>query len=207
MSQKENRRKKIKLKKIKKITFLISVCLFAIFIVAFSTVKFINFIRGKSKINYSQVKPQETKNINIEDSKESKDIKKSSSNLEVLLSSAGDCTIGTDPGFDMDTSLPTIVRRHNNDYSYLFKNAVPIFEKDDLTIVNLETTFTNAKVRADKTFTFKAPPEFAKALNLGSIEGVNISNNHIHDFLDKGFNDTIETLNQYNVNYFGEGNK
>ena len=100
-----------------------------------------------------------------------------------------------------------MVKTHNNDYYYLFKNAIPVFEKDDITTVNLETTFTNAKSRADKTYTFKAPPEFAKSLNFGSIEGVNISNNHIYDFLDKGFNDTIETLKKYNINYFGEGNK
>lgn len=127
--------------------------------------------------------------------------------VEILLSSAGDCTIGTDPSFDRSTSLPTIVRDRDNDYSYLFKNSAPIFQKDDITIVNLETTFTNATERAEKTFTFKAPPEFSKALILGSIEGVNISNNHTRDYLDKGFTDTISTLKQNNINYFGENNK
>lgn len=127
--------------------------------------------------------------------------------VEILLSSAGDCTIGTDPSFDGSTSLPTVVRDHDNDYSYLFKNSAPIFQKDDVTIVNLETTFTNATERADKTFTFKAPPEFSKTLILGSIEGVNISNNHTRDYLDKGFTDTISTLKQNNINYFGENNR
>lgn len=127
--------------------------------------------------------------------------------MEILLSSAGDCTIGTDPSFDKDTSLPTIIRAHNNDYSYLFKNAAPIFQKDDITIVNLETTFTTASKRADKIFTFKAPPEFSKALSLGSIEGVNISNNHTMDYLDKGFKDTISALKVNDINYFGENNK
>lgn len=204
MSEKSNKREKKKLKRRKRIVFLMAVLLFTITIVSISTVKLINFIKEKSKTNYVQSNAQQTKSINVEGSKEKK---KTSSNIEVILSSAGDCTIGTDSAFDESTSLPTMVRRHNNDYSYLFKNAVPIFEKDDITIVNLETTFTNAKVRADKTFTFKAPPEYAKALNFGSIEGVNISNNHTYDYLDKGFSDTIETLKQYNVNYFGEGNK
>lgn len=194
-------------KRFKKRIFAIILCLSSILIVFFSAVKVINFIEKNIKLNASKSKAQEIKKISIESSKNSEGSQKTSSNVEVLLSSAGDCTIGTDPRFDVNTSLLTTVRKNNNDYSYLFKNAVPIFEKDDITIVNLETTFTNAKARADKTFTFKAPPEFAKALNLGSIEGVNISNNHIHDFLDKGFNDTIETLKQYNVNYFGENNK
>ncbi len=202
-----DKRKKIRLKERKGIIFIAIVCLFSTIIVAFSTVKFMNFMKDKEKAEYSNSKVQETKKISNEGDNKNKNTKESAANIEVILSSAGDCTIGTDPRFDVDTSLPTMVRRHNNDYSYLFKNAVPIFEKDDITIVNLETTFTNAKTRADKTFTFKAQPEFAKALNLGSIEGVNISNNHIYDFLDKGFDDTIETLKQYNINYFGEGNK
>jgi len=126
--------------------------------------------------------------------------------VEILLSSAGDCTIGTDPSFNRNTSLPAIVRAHDSDYSYLFKNSVPIFQKDDITIVNLETTFTNSAKRSEKTFTFKAPPEFSKALILGSIEGVNISNNHTRDYLDKGFTDTISTLKENNINYFGENN-
>lgn len=137
---------------------------------------------------------------------EKKDEKKAS-HQEIVLSAAGDCTIGTDPSFDANTSLPTMVKKKNNDYSYLFKNVQPVFSKDDVTMVNLETTFTNASSRADKTFTFKAPPEFASSLNSGSIEGVNISNNHIRDFLQRGFDDTLSTLKQYKVSYFGEGNK
>lgn len=202
-----DKRNKTKLKKRKNVIFIGIVCLLSVIVVAFSTFKFMSFMNSKGKTNYSNSKTQETENISTEGNKEVKNSKEANSSIEVLLTSAGDCTIGTDPRFDVSTSLPTMVRRHNNDYSYLFKNAVPIFEKDDITIVNLETTFTNAQARADKTFTFKAQPEFAKALNLGSIEGVNISNNHTHDFLDKGFNDTIETLKQYNINYFGEGNR
>ena len=174
MSQKDNKTKNIKLRKR---IFASIVCLFAIMIVSVTIIKFVDFINDKAKKNYAQSKAQEIKNINIEGSKENKIAEKSNSNIEVILSSAGDCTIGTDPRFDESTSLPAMVRTQNNDYHYLFKNAIPVFEKDDITIVNLETTFTNAKSRADKTYTFKAPPEFAKSLNLGSIEGVNISNN------------------------------
>ena len=168
----------------------------------------ISYVLSKNKISNSteaaeslkeQTKPSNSVTVEPQKPQDEK--------IDIILSSAGDCTIGTDPNFNISSSLPAVVRNNNNDYSYLFKNVSQIFKEDDITIVNLETTFTNAEERADKKFTFKAPPEFAQSLNLGHIEGVNISNNHTHDFLEKGFTDTINTLQQCKINYFGEGNK
>ncbi|MEK6263803.1 MAG: CapA family protein, partial [Clostridium sp.] len=128
-------------------------------------------------------------------------------NTEVLLSAVGDCTIGTDSKFAYASSLPAMVSKHNNDYSYIFKNVYSIFNADDVTIANLETTFTDSNDREDKQFNFKAPSGYAKTLTLGSIEGVNLSNNHIYDYKQKGFEDTKLALESENVNYFGEGSK
>ncbi len=36
---------------------------------------------------------------------------------------------------------------------------------------------------------------------------VNISNNHIHDYGEKGLQDTMNTLKNNNITFFGEGNK
>lgn len=126
---------------------------------------------------------------------------------EITLSSVGDCTIGSDNKFSYDGTLMQVFNNNNNDYSYFFKNVVGIFKKDDITIANLETTFTNGTEKADKEFTFKAPPEYAKALTSGSIEGVNIANNHIRDYLEKGLTDTKSSLKAEKINYFGEGEK
>ena len=95
----------------------------------------------------------------------------------------------------------------NNDFSYYFKNVYSILSKDDVTIANLETTFTNSEDRADKQFNFKASSDYAKSLTLGSIEGVNLSNNHIYDYKEKGFLDTKLALEKENISYFGEGSK
>lgn len=124
---------------------------------------------------------------------------------EVIISSAGDCTIGTDPNFSGNT-LPVTLGQKSNDLSYFFKNVKPYFDKDDLTLVNLETTFTTASIREPKAFNFKGDPSYVKSLTLGSIEAVNIANNHIYDFKDKGYQDTLKTLQGENINYFGEGN-
>ncbi|GAA0726781.1 CapA family protein [Clostridium malenominatum] len=125
---------------------------------------------------------------------------------EVLLSFAGDSTIGHDSNFAFANSLPYVLKNNNNDFSYFFKGVAPIFKEDDISVVNLETTFTNATSREVKQFNFKADPEYAKSLPLGYIEGVNISNNHIYDYRQQGFKDTLQSLKNVNVNYFGEGN-
>lgn len=169
------------------------------------------FITKKTAISNS-VKTAEPV-IKIPEVKEAEEIptpEKKDILTEVLISSVGDCTLGTDDKFTYNT-FPDVVKKNNNDYSYFFKNVKDIFSQDDLTTANLETTFTLSSIKAPKGdppfYNFKGNPEYAKILSLGSIEAVNLSNNHIHDYLDKGITDTITSLKNNNVNYFGEGHK
>lgn len=124
----------------------------------------------------------------------------------VTLSLAGDCTLGTDDKFDYSKSFPSVLKKNGGDFSYFFKNVASIFKNDDITTVNLETTLTNATDKLPKLYNFKGSPEYAKILKLGGIEAVNISNNHIFDFKQKGLDDTINSLSSGGVNYFGEKN-
>jgi len=149
-----------------------------------------------------------TDNTNLKNPDKTKEISTSPVNnsAEVLLTAVGDCTLGRDDKYSFDGSLPQVIKKNNNNFSYIFKNVHPIFKSDDITIANLEGTFTNSNTRADKQFTFKAPPEYAKILTLGSVEGVNLSNNHTFDYLNGGFQDTKKALISENIEYFGEGN-
>jgi hypothetical protein len=126
---------------------------------------------------------------------------------EIVISSVGDNTLGNDDNFAVYGSLPEVLKRNNNDYSYFFKNVSHIFKADDITTGNLETTFTDSTKKAEKQFAFKGPTAYAKAFPLGGIEAVNLSNNHIYDYLEKGFEDTLKALETENVNYFGEGHQ
>lgn len=130
---------------------------------------------------------------------------------EVVITAAGDCTLGTDTKFNYNTSFNNEVASSGNDYSTIMKNVKPIFEKDDYTIVNLETTFTDSKEKANKgggtVFHFKGPKDYVNILTKGSIEGVTLANNHIYDYGKKGFEDTVRTLEEAGVEYCGEGYK
>lgn len=125
---------------------------------------------------------------------------------EVILSATGDVLIGTDPRFKYQDTLVNTFKSMNSDYGYFMKNVKDIFEADDITIANLENPLTNSNSMVEKEYAFKGPMDFAKILKVGKIEGVNLSNNHIYDFGNIGFSDTVATLNEEGINYFGEGN-
>lgn len=124
---------------------------------------------------------------------------------EITISSVGDCTIGYDSDLGYSGSFPYVFDKNSKDYSYFFKNTSEIFKNDDLTTANLETTFTDATVKAQKTYNFKAPADQTKILTSGGIDAVNISNNHIYDYLDQGYEDTKTALTDAGIAFFGEG--
>jgi len=110
---------------------------------------------------------------------------------EIVVSFTGDCTLGQNTGLTGSNTFSSVV---GADYAYPFKNAVGILGQDDLTLVNFEGTLTNSDTPREKAFTFKGPPEYVEILKQGSIEAVNLANNHSFDFWDKGLQDTKETL-------------
>lgn len=127
--------------------------------------------------------------------------------VQIKISAAGDCLLGFDERTSTVNRFDTVFKEKNKDYSYFFKNVKPIFDTDDLTIVNLENPLTNASNKVVKEFVFKGAPEYRQILQEASIEAVNLSNNHIYDYLERGMKDTIENLKKVDISYFGEGHK
>jgi poly-gamma-glutamate capsule biosynthesis protein CapA/YwtB (metallophosphatase superfamily) len=123
----------------------------------------------------------------------------------IKISAAGDFTLGSDESFNYSSSF--IKAAADNGLPYFVKGLNNILKNDDFTTVNLETTLTNATQKAVKTFRFKGDPSYAKILELGGIEAVNLANNHIHDYLDKGYQDTMTSLEKQNIGYFGYEHK
>jgi poly-gamma-glutamate synthesis protein (capsule biosynthesis protein) len=119
----------------------------------------------------------------------------------IKISAAGDFTLGTDERFEYTDSF--VDEAKTNGLPYFVEGLGTTFLEDDLTTVNLETTLTTATEKADKTFTFKGDPSYTQILELGGIEAVNLANNHIYDYLDKGFDDTISALKKQDIGYFG----
>ena len=122
--------------------------------------------------------------------------------VTLTISAAGDCTLGTDVNFDESTSF---VAKYNEvgDPGYFLANVRDIFSSDDLTIANLEGTLTTGGERADKTFAFRGDPSYTQILTSGSVEAVNLANNHSKDYGLQSYQDTIATVEAAGIVSFG----
>lgn len=120
---------------------------------------------------------------------------------QITLSLTGDCTLGTDANFTYSTSLNAYYENYGG--AYFLENVKPIFEQDDLTIVNMEGVLTDSTYRVDKQFAFKGPAEFTSILTEGSVEVANLANNHSADYGDQSYQDTIDALDNAGVLSYG----
>lgn len=116
-----------------------------------------------------------------------------SSNITIGL--CGDVMIGR--------SLDEIISQKG--YKYPWGNALSLFEKIDLNIINLETTLTKSDKKTSKVFNFKAQPDKIQTLSEACITLVNIANNHILDYSTEGLIETIMMLKKVGIKYVGAG--
>ncbi|GGM24486.1 lipoprotein [Paraliobacillus quinghaiensis] len=163
---------------------------------------------GKEKVTYAYsalFTPKSTEPLLVQDfifkKVYFKPITALSFRTELTISAAGDVTIGSDDSFGYHGTFHH--EMDNQGVDFFGKNVKSIFENDDLTIVNLETTLTDSNQKASKKFRFKGKPAYTEILTSSSIEAVNLANNHTFDYLQKGYDDTIANLEKYQVNSFG----
>ncbi|MBQ6959835.1 MAG: CapA family protein [Clostridia bacterium] len=120
----------------------------------------------------------------------------------VTLSLIGDCSIG-----DSYQSRQVANSYHNvvaqNGYGWPFSLVSDYLLNDDWTVANLEVVLTRRTKHSDKMYNMIADPDHVQILLEGGVEMVNTVNNHCMDFLDAGYQDTLSTLAQAGVAYFG----
>ena len=120
---------------------------------------------------------------------------------EIVLSFAGDCTFGAVNGDGGAGRFPSVYRRAGR-ADYPFALMRPWFRDDDLTVVNFECTLTDAARTADKQWHFAGPARYAAIFPAGSVEVVGLANNHSHDYLQAGFDDTVANFRKAHVPVF-----
>lgn len=125
---------------------------------------------------------------------------------EVIISFIGDCTLGTGLNYSYTRSF---IEKYNNikDDSYFFGGVKDILSNDNFTVANLEGVLSDtASTINPKKYNYKGPSKYANILKKGSVEMVNLANNHTYDYLEKGYNDTINSLNNKGILHFGYNN-
>ena len=123
----------------------------------------------------------------------------------VTLTFAGDVTLGSEERLWTEESSLVRCQAREGD-AYFLERVLPLFAQDDVTVVNLEGVLSDSSEgeNKDKTYRFRGPTEFAQILTAGSIEMVNLANNHAHDYGERGLADTRQALEREGVLHFGE---
>ena len=157
---------------------------------------------SKNTSNISKNQTKEKEDNNQKDNKDGKD-NKSATTKTFTISAAGDCTIGWDTNFGYGNRFDKVFKDNGNNYAYFFQNVKDVFSDDDITYVNLEGTFTNETKKVEKKFNFKATPDYVNVLKEGNVEIAGLANNHSYDYGDNGSAETIKTLKENGIDYFG----
>lgn len=159
--------------------------------------------KGLYKSNKEEPQPEtKTESANKEGQKPEKQETPEVQETTITISAAGDCTLGTDEGFNYKRSFKGKYDAVQ-DPAYFFQNVQPVFAQDDLTIVNMEGTLTEETTREPKQFAFKGDAEYAKILTAGAVETANLANNHSFDYGKKSYEDTITALEAEGISSFG----
>lgn len=191
--RKRRRKKKRERRHLKVVLFLFCAVLITIILAVAS---------GLQKRRDEKKKEQTEKKEQQEIQQESLVVEEKVERIEITLSAAGDCTLGTDENFNPSTNFTAVFNEQNNP-AYFFEKVEPIFSEDDLTIVNMEGTLTESDTRMDKQFAFKGDPSYVQILTSGSIEATNLANNHSKDYGEQSYTDTIEYIESAGIQTFG----
>ena len=113
----------------------------------------------------------------------------------ILLTFGGDAVLGGREGY-LPRSDSFFHVAGKAEPAYPFSGLQSVFSKDDWTGVNLECVFKKDSNGEDltKTWRFRGFPEYAAMLPEGSVEMVNIANNHTIDYGTEGMSETICAL-------------
>lgn len=122
----------------------------------------------------------------------------------VTLSFVGSCTLGMDENDGYDGSFGEYY--DNYGAGYFFQNVKSIFEGDDLTVASLESTLTLSDTRQDRDRALRANPSYADILTQGGIDATDVANDHIYDYGNEGYVDTLANLDNAGIGRFGFDN-
>ena len=115
----------------------------------------------------------------------------------ITIACVGDIMVGR--------GVDTILLRGETGLSRIFSDTLPILQNSDLTIGNLEGAVTLTGAKVQKSYNFRFSPTVLKPLKEAGFDYFCSTNNHVFDFGQKGFIDTVENLKKYNVGISGAG--
>lgn len=116
-------------------------------------------------------------------------------------------------GFAGDVSLaddwfimPQYKSRNKGIYGIFSENVVNYMNELDWMIVNSEFAFSSrGQAMAGKQYTFRASPDNISVYDEMGVDMVTLANNHVYDYGQDAFYDTLTTFKNSNLPYIGAG--
>ncbi len=104
----------------------------------------------------------------------------------------------------MDSVMADYIQQYGVDYPWT--DVSNITKRADLAIVNLETSVSDrGTTKKPKGFGFRSAPYTLQGLSDSGIDLVSLANNHVKDFGNQAFYDTLVNLDAYHIQYVGAG--
>ncbi len=98
--------------------------------------------------------------------------------------------------------------KENPEAKAYFQEVAQYLEGFDYVIANLETPLTDREFTLTcKGLHLKSSPQSAELLNFLHVNVVGLANNHIFDYGRRGYNDTMDALQQHNIVFYGTEGK
>lgn len=120
---------------------------------------------------------------------------------QVQLSFIGDVSLA-----DNWYIIPKYQERKKQIYGILSEETVNILKNSNITIANNEFTISNrGEKMPGKYYTFRASPNNLSIYQEMGVDLVTLANNHVYDFGEKAFQDTLEALKTFQIPYVGAG--
>lgn len=123
----------------------------------------------------------------------------------ITITATGDTTLGSSKRIQTryyDASYQAYIEKYG--YAYPFDGIRHLTENDDITLVNLEGVLYEPKELNTSHLVFNGPTDYAKILSAGSVEIVNLANNHTDDYGKAGYQSTVAALEAEGTHYCGE---
>ena len=143
----------------------------------------------------------EDNKADIESLEESEEIEEDLNPYDFVLTFAGDIN------FDENWSTMNYYNRTENGiYDCISPELIRIMQDADIMCLNNEFTYsTGGAPLENKAYTFRAHPSRVNILKELGVDIVSLANNHSYDYGAESLIDTMETLDEAGIFYFGAG--
>ena len=98
-----------------------------------------------------------------------------------------------------------ILMDDENGLEKVFTDTLPILQKNDIAIANLEGVVPESFNNANKTYVFKFHKEVLPVLKNAGFNYLVQANNHCYDYGEQGFKDTLKAFEEYDIHSSGIG--